>query len=127
MVGEENEYDWSRMAHLVSSGRVSSSARRRQKIDAYGIFTGRRMKERMGRILQCRYQRAIDIENQSRLILKGIVGTTLQPLSASTTGKTFNITIDYLHRQAKKQEEHFINFKYVFSTPQILLNAFNTD
>src|SRR5205085_4788437 len=65
MVGEENEYDWSRMAHLVSSGRVSSSSRRRQKIDAYGIFTARRMKERMGRILQCRYRRAVDIGDQS--------------------------------------------------------------
>jgi len=38
MVGEEPEHQWYVMQHLISSGRVSSSSRRMQKIDSFGRY-----------------------------------------------------------------------------------------
>lgn len=113
MVGEENEYDWSRMAHLVSSGRVSTGPRRTQKIDAYGLFTARRMKERMGSIIDNRFKRAIEVEKESQSIESSVIGLILPGLTLKdgTVKPAIHITREYLIQQAANQESYYKTYK----------------
>lgn len=113
MVGEENEYDWARMAHLVASGRVSSAPRRSQKIDSYALFTSRRFKERMGGILSQRYKKALEVETENQEILTNTIGVVLpaRVLKDGSQRPSIQITLEYLAKQAADQETYYQGYK----------------
>lgn len=113
MVGEENEYDWSRMAHFVASGRVSSAPRKTQRIDSYGLYTARAFKERMGTILMQRLRNALRVMSESDGVLGGLIGTVLPPrtLKNGELRSEVKVDIEYLSRQASDQEEYYRTYK----------------
>lgn len=113
MVGEENEYDWSRLAHIVSFVRLCSGPRRTQIIDSLVLFTARAFKERMGRVIWLRYKRAIEVEEENQALLDNLIGTTI-PARTLKNGEErpgFIVTIEYLMEQAVDQEEYYRNYK----------------
>lgn len=113
MVGEENEYDWSRMAHFVASGRVSSAPRRTQRIDSYGIYTARAFKERMGTILTQRLRNALRVISESEALLHTLIGTVLPPrvLKNGEQRPEIRVDLEYLMQQAADQEEYYRTYK----------------
>jgi hypothetical protein len=104
-VGEENEYDWARISHLVAAGRVMSSIRRTQIIDDFQLNMARRLKQKMGRILSQKAKRAREVHDEAKRVLDCLVGTTLPRRDGISEGRL--VSEQYLLEQAAKQEEYY--------------------
>jgi hypothetical protein len=119
MVGEEIEQHWSRIAHLIPSGRVSSGPRKMQKLDACsGVSLSWRALETFGGNLHSRWKKARQLEEEESVKLQQILRETV-PERTDKGGRVHprqRVTIEYLDQQALDQIEYFTKYQYVPST-----------
>jgi hypothetical protein len=118
MVGEEIEQHWSRIAHLIPSGRVSSGPRKMQKLDACSVSLSWRALETFGGNLHSRWKKARQVEEEESVKLQQILRETV-PERTDKGGRVHprqRVTIEYLDQQALDQIEYFTKYQYVPST-----------
>jgi hypothetical protein len=115
MVGEELEQLWSYIQHLIRSGRVSSSPRKRQKLDSCLLYLAQRMREIMGLNLQRRWKRMNEIRKDALDDLEKIIGRRV-PSRTDDDGSfrpESTITKEYLEEQYAQQVLYYRTYKYV--------------
>jgi hypothetical protein len=113
MVGEEIEQHWSMLAHLISSGRVSSSPRKMQKIDTCSISLAWRALETFGKNLERRWKKAQQIEAKESETLQQVLRETVHERydKGGRLHPRQRVTIDYLNQQALDQIEYFTKYQ----------------
>jgi hypothetical protein len=82
MVGEEPEFIWAQMAHMVSNNRVSTGARRTQNIDCAALYIAKRTRETFGKNLQNRLEKAREMEVKEQSVLNHALSRTTYPINA---------------------------------------------
>ena len=107
-IGEENEYDWVRLAHFVASGRILSGPRRSLVIDDYCVFMARHLKEKFGSILSQKVKRASAVNNEAGQVLAPIFGKAI-PARDQLPQPAVTISPEYLALQASHQEDYYRN------------------
>ena len=121
MVGEELEQLWSYIQHLIRPGRVSSSPRKRQKLDSCLLYLGQRGRETMGLNLQRRWKKMNEVRSDASGELETIVGRRV-PDRADSNGylrPETTITREYLENQHVLQVNYYKTYKYVLSDLQV--------
>ena len=115
MVGEELEQLWSFIQHLIRSGRVSSSPRKRQKLDSCLLYLAQRGREMMGLNLERRWEKMQEIRSDASAELEKIVGRCI-PSRTDGNGDfrpESTITREYLQNQNTLQVNFYKTYKYV--------------
>jgi hypothetical protein len=79
MIGEEPEFIWAQLAHMVSNNRVSTGARRTQNIDCAAFYIAKRTRETFGQNLQNRLDKAQEMEVKERGVLDDALSRTTHP------------------------------------------------
>ena len=107
-IGEENEYDWVRLAHFVASGRILSGPRRSLVIDDYCVFMARHLKERFGTILSQKLKRSTEVGDEAEQVLARILGKAI-PARDELQRPAATISPEYLALQASHQADYYRN------------------
>ena len=114
-VGEELEQLWSYIQHLIRSGRVSSSPRKRQKLDSCLLYLAQLGREMMGLNLERRWKRMNEIRSDASRELETIVGRYV-PSRTDSNGNFrpgTSISREYLESQHTLQVNYYKTYKYV--------------
>jgi hypothetical protein len=115
MVGEEIEQHWSMISHLIPFGRVSTGARKMQKLDTCSVSLSWRALETFGGNLRRRWKKAQQVEEQESAKLQQILCKSV-PERRDKGGRLHprqRVTIEYLDQQASDQVGYFTKYQYV--------------
>jgi hypothetical protein len=113
MVGEEPEFIWSWISHLVAANRVSSGPRRTQNIDSCALHIARRTRETFGKNLYRRLQKANEMELKERRVLdEALSRTTNERIDqGGMLHAARRVTEDYLNEQAEDQLQYYRDYQ----------------
>jgi hypothetical protein len=113
MVGEEPEFIWSWISHLVAANRVSSGPRRTQNIDSCALHIARRIRETFGNNLDRRLQKAEEMELKERHVLNDVLGRTTSERmdQGGMRHAARRVTEDYLDEQADDQLQYYREYQ----------------
>jgi hypothetical protein len=113
MVGEEPEFIWSWISHLVAANRVSSGPRRTQNIDACALHIAMRTRETIGQNLHRRLKKARETELKEQTVLNEALSKTTNERidQGGVRHAPQRVTEDYLEAQAQDQLEYYRNYR----------------
>jgi hypothetical protein len=113
MIGEEPEFIWAQLAHMVANNRVSTGARRTQNIDCAALYIAHRTRETFGQNLQNRLDNAQEMEVKERNVLDDALNRTTHSRvdQGGMRHAARRVTEEYLEEQSQDQHEYYQNYR----------------
>ena len=126
MIGEEPEQIWFQMSSLVISGRVSSGARRTQKINSWGLYNSQQIQSILGENINRCWMKMGMMRANTNEVLQRLSGVILPDRtdSGGAVRSRVQITRKYLDDQIKDQIKHYENFSLALPPFIILMRMY---